>query len=73
MTNELMDMLRGSPLIKKAIELFIDMISGDEHLYNEAWRVISTEENIERIPQSFYDKSITRRKRYAGSCLNTSL
>jgi len=51
-------MLRGSPLIKKAIELFIDMISGDEHLYNEAWRVISTEENIERIPQSFYDKDI---------------
>jgi phosphate uptake regulator len=58
MTSEIINVLRGSPLIKRALELFIDMISGDENLYNEAWRVISTDENIERIPQSFYDKDI---------------
>lgn len=51
-------MLKGSNLVKKAIDLFIKMINGDEYLYNEAWRVITTEETIDRIPQSFYDKDI---------------
>jgi phosphate uptake regulator len=51
-------MFRGSALIRKAIDLFIEMINGDEYLYNEAWRVISTEENIDHIPQYFYDKDI---------------
>jgi phosphate transport system protein len=59
MTSEIVNMLRGSSLIKKAIELFVEMLSGDEYLYNEAWRVITTEENIEHIPQYFYDKDIT--------------
>ncbi len=51
-------MLRGSNLVKKAIDLFIKMINGDEYLYNEAWRVITTEETIDRIPQYFYDRDI---------------
>ncbi len=58
MTSEIVNMLRGSNLVKKAIHLFIKMINGDEYLYNEAWRVITTEETIDRIPQSFYDKDI---------------
>jgi phosphate transport system protein len=58
MTSEIVNMLRGSNLVKKAIDLFIKMINGDEYLYNEAWRVITTEETIDRIPQSFYDKDI---------------
>jgi phosphate transport system protein len=58
MTSEIVNMLRGSNLVKKAIALFIKMINGDEYLYNEAWRVITTEETIVRIPQSFYDKDI---------------
>jgi len=58
MTREIVNMLLGSPLIKKAINLFLAMISADEYLYNEAWRVISKEKNIDHIPQSFYDKDI---------------
>ena len=58
MTSEIINMLRGSNLVKKAIDLFIKMINGDEYLYNEAWRVITTEDTIDRIPQSFYDKDI---------------
>lgn len=58
MTSEIVNMLRGSSLIKRAIELFIEMINGDEYLYNEAWRVITIEANIDRIPQYFYDKDI---------------
>lgn len=58
MTSEIINMLRGSNLVKKAIDIFIKMINGDEYLYNEAWRVITTEDTIDRIPQSFYDKDI---------------
>lgn len=58
MTSEIISMLRGSNLVKKAIDLFVKMINGDEYLYNEAWRVITTEDTIDRIPQSFYDKDI---------------
>ncbi|MFC2038157.1 PhoU domain-containing protein [Chloroflexota bacterium] len=58
MTREIINMFRGASLIQKAINLFLDMISMDEYLYNEAWKVISTEENIDHIPQSFYDKDI---------------
>lgn len=58
MTSEIVNMLRGSNLVKKAIDLFIKMINGDEYLYNEAWRVITTEETIDRIPQYFYDRDI---------------
>ena len=51
-------MFQGPPLINKSINLFLDMISTDEYLYNEAWRVITTEANIDQIPQYFYDKDI---------------
>jgi len=52
------NMFQGPPLIQKSIGLFLDMISADEFLYNEAWRVITTEANINQIPQYFYDKDI---------------
>ena len=52
------NMFQGPPLIQKSIDLFLDMISADEFLYNEAWRVITTEANINQIPQYFYDKDI---------------
>ena len=58
MTSEIINMLRGSNLVKKAIDLFVKMINTDEYLYNEAWRVITTEDTINRIPQYFYDKDI---------------
>ncbi|UCC16092.1 MAG: phosphate uptake regulator PhoU [Dehalococcoidales bacterium] len=58
MTSEIINMLKGSNLVKKAIDIFVKMINGDEYLYNEAWRVITTEETIDHIPQSFYDKDI---------------
>ena len=58
MTSEIVNMLKGSSLVKKSIDLFIKMIEADEYLYNEAWRVISTEGSIDRIPQSFYNKDI---------------
>lgn len=54
----ILNMFQGPPLIKKSIDLFLDMINADEYLYNEAWRVISTEANIDKIPQYFYDKDI---------------
>ncbi len=58
MTREIIRILSGSSLVQKSIGMFIDMIKGDESLYNEAWRAITTEEKIEQIPQSFYDKDI---------------
>ncbi len=58
MTSEIISMLRGSNLIKRAIDEFIKMIGNGEYLYNEAWRVLSTEDNIEKIPQYFYDRDI---------------
>ncbi|MBN2240895.1 MAG: hypothetical protein JW712_14090 [Dehalococcoidales bacterium] len=58
MTSEIVRMLRGSSLVKKSIDLFIKMIEADEYLYNDAWRVITTEEQISRIPQYFYNKDI---------------
>jgi phosphate transport system protein len=54
----ILNMFQGPPLINRSINLFLDMISTDEYLYNEAWRVISTEANINQIPQYFYDKDI---------------
>jgi phosphate uptake regulator len=32
------------------------MIGNCEYLYNEAWRVLSSQDNIEVIPQYFYDR-----------------
>ena len=58
MASEIINMLRGSTLIKKALEIFVQMIDSDEYLYNEAWRVITTQKTIERIPQYFYNKDI---------------
>ncbi|MFC1946912.1 PhoU domain-containing protein [Chloroflexota bacterium] len=58
MNKGILNIFLGSPLIKKSIDLFLEMISADEYLYNEAWTVISTEPNIDRIPQYFYDKDI---------------
>ena len=58
MTSEIINMLRGSSLVKKSIDLFVEMITTDEYLYNEAWRIITTEEKIEQIPQYFYNKDI---------------
>ncbi|NLE09533.1 MAG: hypothetical protein GX631_09810 [Dehalococcoidales bacterium] len=58
MTSEIINMLRGTSLVKKSIDLFIEMINADEYLYNEAWRIITVEEKVERIPQYFYDRDI---------------
>jgi phosphate transport system protein len=58
MNFRLLNMFHGPPLITKSINMFLDMIQADEYLYNEAWRVISTEPNIDKIPQYFYDKDI---------------
>ncbi len=58
MASEIINMLRGSTLIKKALDEFITMIGNCEYLYNEAWRVLSTQDSIEKIPQYFYDRDI---------------
>ncbi len=58
MASEIVNMLKGSTLIRKALKLFNDMLTNGEYLYNEAWQVLSTQDNIERIPQYFYDKDI---------------
>lgn len=58
MPSEFMSLLRGSTLIKKALDEFVSMISNCEYLYNEAWRVLSTQDDIDRIPQYFYDRDI---------------
>lgn len=51
-------MVEGSPLIRKVMDIFLSMIHSDEYLYNDAWKVICTEPNIDHIPQYFYDKDI---------------
>ncbi len=58
MASEIINMLRGSTLIKRALDEFVTMIGNCEYLYNEAWRVLSTQEKIEKIPQNFYDRDI---------------
>jgi phosphate uptake regulator len=58
MASEIIDMLKGTPLIKKALSEFVSMISHCEYLFNEAWRVITTQDYIEKIPQNFYNKDI---------------
>jgi len=58
MASELINMWKGSSLMKKALAGFNDMLNNGEYLFTEAWRVLSTEEKIERIPQYFYDKDI---------------
>jgi phosphate transport system protein len=58
MASEIINMLRGSTLIKRALDEFVTMIGNCEYLYNEAWRVLSTQDDIEKIPQYFYDKDI---------------
>jgi phosphate transport system protein len=58
MPSEFMSLLRGSSLIKKALDEFVAMIGNCEYLYNEAWRVLSTQDEIEQIPQYFYDRDI---------------
>ena len=58
MASELINMWKGSSLMKKALARFNDMLNSGEYLFTEAWRVVSTQEQIERIPQYFYDKDI---------------
>ena len=58
MKKDIASMVSGSPLIRRVIDIFLAMINSDEYLYNEAWRVISTVPNIDKIPQYFYDKDI---------------
>jgi phosphate transport system protein len=58
MASELINMWKGSQLMKKALAGFNDMLNNGEYLLTEAWRVLSTQEKIERIPQYFYDKDI---------------
>ncbi|MFC1901083.1 PhoU domain-containing protein [Chloroflexota bacterium] len=58
MASEIINMLRGSTLIRKALDEFVTMIGNCEYLYDEAWRVLSTQDNIEKIPQDFYDRDI---------------
>jgi len=58
MASELINMWKGSSLMKKALARFNDMLNNGEYLFTEAWRVLSTQEQIERIPQYFYDKDI---------------
>ena len=58
MASELINMWKGSSLMKKALARFNDMLNNGEYLFTEAWRVVSTQEQIERIPQYFYDKDI---------------
>lgn len=58
MASEIINMLRGSTLIKRALDEFVKMIGNCEYLYNEAWRVLSTQDDIEKIPQNFYDRDI---------------
>ena len=58
MTNEILRILRGKSLIKKALDEFISMIGNCGYLYGEAWKIVITHESIERIPQYFYDRDI---------------
>ena len=34
------------------------MIANCEYLFNEAWRILTTQSKIEQIPQYFYDRDI---------------
>ena len=58
MASEIINMLRGTTLIRRAMDEFITMIGNCEYLYNEAWRVLSSQDNIDKIPQNFYDRDI---------------
>lgn len=58
MASEIIKMMRGTSLIKRALNEFVAMIGNCEYLYNEAWRVLRTQDVIERIPQYFYDKDM---------------
>lgn len=58
MASEIIELSRGSTLMKKSLELFIEMIKGDEYLYNEAWRAITAEEKVTKIPDDFYHRDI---------------
>ncbi|MFC1954760.1 PhoU domain-containing protein [Chloroflexota bacterium] len=58
MVSEILRMVRGTSLIKKALSEFVSMIGNCDYLYNESWRVLSTQENIEKIPQYFFDRDI---------------
>ncbi|MFC1948933.1 PhoU domain-containing protein [Chloroflexota bacterium] len=58
MNRERVNMLQDSPLMKKVVNILLDIITTNEYLFNEAWRVICLEGNIDHIPQSFYNKDI---------------
>ncbi|MFC2015238.1 PhoU domain-containing protein [Chloroflexota bacterium] len=58
MTSEIIKMMRGTSLIKKALREFISMTGNCEYLYDEAWSVLRTQDVIEKIPQYFYDRDI---------------
>jgi Na+/phosphate symporter len=58
MVSEIIKIIRGSSLIQKALREFVSMISNCEYLFNEAWIIISTQKDIEKIPQYFYDRDM---------------
>jgi len=58
MVSELLRMVRGTSLIKQALNDFISMIGNCEYLFDEVWRVLRTQDVIEKIPQYFYDRDI---------------
>ena len=58
MASEILKILRGTSLMKKALDEFISMIANCEYLYNEAWDMMISHNSIEKIPQYYYDKDI---------------
>ncbi len=56
MVSEIMNWWRGTPLMKKALAEFGDMLNNDEYLFSHAWEGLTTQSAIDGIPQSFYDK-----------------
>ncbi len=45
--------------MKKAVAEFGDMLNNDEYLFSHAWKGLTGQATIDRIPQSFYDKDQT--------------
>ncbi|MFC1949981.1 PhoU domain-containing protein [Chloroflexota bacterium] len=58
MVGELFHFWRGAPLMKKALNMFGDMLGNCDYLLTQAWETSATQDVIDRIPQSFYDVDI---------------
>jgi len=56
MVSEIMSLLRGSPLMKRAVSEFGDMLVNDEYLFNQTWQILVEQADIDRIPQNIYDR-----------------